>query len=93
MTEQKPDRPVNRGGKVGTVLAQSGKDTIKVQVSTLVKHPIYGKYLRRRRNFAVHDPKAEGKVGDFVEIVPCRRISKTKQFRLARVIRSAELAE
>ncbi|MFP4353692.1 MAG: 30S ribosomal protein S17 [Phycisphaerae bacterium] len=92
MTEQS-NRPVDRGGKVGTVIAHSGKDTIKVQVSTLVKHPIYGKYLRRRRSFAVHDPKAEGKIGDYVEIIPCRRISKTKQFRLSRVIRPAKVAE
>ena len=93
MTQNSSDRPVSRGTKIGTVLSVSGKDTIKVQVTTLVKHAMYGKYVRTRKSFAVHDPKQEGKVGDQVEIVPCRRISKTKQFRLGRVIRPGQSPE
>jgi small subunit ribosomal protein S17 len=63
--------------------------TIRVRVESLVRHPVYGKTMRRRRNLAVHDPKSIAKLGDMVEVVACRRLSKTKSWRLVRVLRSS----
>jgi len=74
----------------GVVASISGRKTVSVRVETLVKHERYGKYLRRRARYAVHDPKSEAAVGDIVEIVPCRPVSKRKSWRLVRVVRSAE---
>ncbi len=73
-------------GVVGTI---SGANTVSVRVEQLVKHERYGKYIRRRRKYAVHDPQGLAAVGDTVEIAPCRPISKTKSWRLVRVLRSA----
>jgi len=71
----------------------SGKQnkTVKVQVEFMVKHPRYNKYLRKRTQMHVHDEKSEAKVGDKVEIVECRPISKTKNWRLIRVIEQAKV--
>lgn len=74
----------------GVVSSTKGTKTIHVVVERLVKHPQYGKYLRHRTKVAVHDPAGVAKLGDVVEIVPCRRISATKSWRLVRVIRSNE---
>jgi small subunit ribosomal protein S17 len=76
--------------RVGTVGSLSGSKTIHVVVNNLVKHPMYGKYIRRRTKLAVHDPRSEADVGDVVEIVPCRRVSKTKSWRLVRVVRRSD---
>ncbi len=77
---------------VGTVRSISGTKTINVVVGRLVKHPMYGKYVRRRGKLAVHDPRGLAAVGDLVEIVPCRRLSKTKSWRLVRVTRPSDAA-
>ena len=87
-TQSKPKRAL-----VGTVRSISGAKTINVVVDRLVKHPMYGKYVRRRGRLAVHDPRGVAAVGDLVEIVPCRRLSKTKSWRLVRVTRSIAGAE
>ena len=73
--------------RTGIVTAISGDKTVRVTVNTRVKHPQYGKYIRRRTRLAVHDPKGTAKIGDVVEIRACRRISKTKAWRLLRVVR------
>ncbi len=76
--------------KTGVVASVSGAKTVSVRVETLVKHERYGKYIRRWSKYAAHDPKNEAAVGDIVEIAPCRPISKTKSWRLVRVVRSAQ---
>ena len=80
----------NRRARTGTVKAISGDKTIRVAVNNLVKHPMYGKYVRRRTQLAVHDPQNAARVGDTVEVVPARRMSKTKSWRLARIVRRLE---
>ncbi|MBN1554181.1 MAG: 30S ribosomal protein S17 [Phycisphaerae bacterium] len=85
----KQDKPRSRRARVGQVASCGGAKTASVVVNTLVKHGRYGKYVRRRTKLAVHDEKRQAKVGDLVEIVPCRRLSKTKAHRLVRVVRSA----
>jgi small subunit ribosomal protein S17 len=94
MTEQaQNEKTTAHGARVGTVVRRSGDKTIKVQVMTLVKHPMYGKYIRRRSQYAVHDPANEARQGDQVEIIPCRRISKNKSWRLVRIVRPAQVRE
>jgi small subunit ribosomal protein S17 len=73
--------------RVGVVSSTGGDKTIRVIVRTQVKHPVYGKIMRRSTKVAVDDPQNAAGLGDVVEITPCRRISKTKSWRLMRVIR------
>ena len=82
--------------RTGTVVSDKGDKTIKVQYRFLVKHPRYGKYIRRRSVCQVHDENNEAQVGDKVEVMECRQISKTKHWRLVRILvkgRGGELAE
>lgn len=87
-----PEKETRRQSRVGTVTSAGSDKTIRVEVNQRVRHPMYGKYVRKRTRLAVHDPKNEAQVGDRVEIVPCRPMSKTKAWRLARIVRGAEAA-
>ncbi len=70
----------------GTVVSKSGDKSVKVQIDYKVKHPVYGKYIKRRTRLCVHDSGNETQVGDVVDIVECRPISKRKSWRLVRVV-------
>ncbi len=72
--------------KTGVVISAKRNQTRTVEVSYKVKHPKYGKYLKRRTRYHVHDPNNETGIGDLVEIANCRPISKTKSWRLVRVL-------
>ncbi|MEM8783998.1 MAG: 30S ribosomal protein S17 [Planctomycetota bacterium] len=85
---EKSSRPL-LGTKVGVVTSDKRDQTRTVEVAYQVKHPKYGKYLKRSQKFQVHDPKNESKQGDRVQIGSCRPISKTKSWRLVRVVESA----
>lgn len=76
----------------GTVISDKGNKTIRVRYDFMVKHDKYGKYYRRSTTLAAHDENNEAHTGDIVEVVACRRVSKTKCWRLLRVIeqRSAD---
>jgi len=91
-TGDKADRTLRRL-QAGVVRSRSGDKTIGVTLSAVTKHPMYGKYIRRATKVLVHDPDNAAKVGDQVEIVPCRRMSKGKSWRLVRVVRTSETAE
>ncbi len=86
---EQTSKPVLQSPKTGKVRTISGKQTISVILEMMVRHPVYGKFVRRRTKLAVHDAANAAKVGDTVEIVPCRRLSKTKSWRLVRIISSA----
>ena len=58
-------------------------------VQWAVRHPKYGKYVRRRTVLQVHDAENESRLGDTVEVAECRPISKTKTWALVRVMRKA----
>ena len=73
----------------GVVIGKSGQKTIKVAVDYMVKHPKYGKYLRRRTRVAVHDELNQAGVDDKVEITESRPYSKTKSWRLVQVLQKA----
>ena len=77
------------GTKVGVVTSDKRAKTRKVEISFTVKNPKYGKYLKRTSVFQVHDEQNESKLGDRVEIANCRPISKTKSWRLVKVLEKA----
>ncbi len=71
----------------GVVVSKSGDKSIKVAIDFKVRHPKYGKYIRRRTKLGVHDEHNKCAVGDTVEITECRPISKTKSWRLIRIVK------
>jgi small subunit ribosomal protein S17 len=73
----------------GIVTSDSGNKSVRVTIDYKVKHPKYGKYVRRRTKLAVHDERNQCGVGDVVEITECRPHSKTKSWRLVRVLQKA----
>ena len=83
--EQRKAKKIQRG----VVVSDRGDKTIRVEIEWMYKHPKYGKYLRKTTKFGVHDEKNEAKVGDTVEITECRPISKTKTWRLVKVVEKA----
>jgi small subunit ribosomal protein S17 len=73
----------------GVVVSRSGNKSAKVAIDYRVRHPKYNKYIRRRTKLAVHDEHSQAGVGDLVEIAECRPLSKTKSWRLIRVVQKA----
>ncbi len=73
----------------GIVASNKCAKTLRVQVAYTVPHPKYGKLMAKRTVLYAHDEKGEGRPGDVVELMECRRRSKTKSWRLVRVIRRA----
>jgi small subunit ribosomal protein S17 len=74
---------------VGSVSSDRMDKTIAVEVERLVKHDQYDKYIKRTARYKAHDEKNEAHVGDIVEIEVSRPLSKTKSWRLVRVVRRA----
>jgi len=66
----------------GTVVSDKMKDTIVVLVERYDKHPKYGKFVKKRKKYKVHDAGNTAKIGDKVEIIETRPISKDKSFKL-----------
>jgi small subunit ribosomal protein S17 len=80
---------VKPGGErtlTGRVTSNKMQKTIAVEVSRLVKHPKYGKYIRRTTRLLAHDEKGESHEGDLVAIAPCRPLSRRKSWRLVEVL-------
>jgi small subunit ribosomal protein S17 len=75
--------------RVGVVESDARDKTRKVAISFSVKHPKYGKYIRRRTVLHVHDENNTSRKGDRVEVAECRPISKTKSWVLVKVIEKA----
>lgn len=74
---------------VGVVTRDKASKTRRVEISRLVKHQRYGKYVKNRTVCVVHDEKNESHNGDTVEIAESRPMSKTKRWRLVRVVKKA----
>ncbi len=73
----------------GVVTSDRMQKTVSVSIERHVKHPIFEKYLKRLTVLKAHDEKEEAKAGDLVEIEETRPISKTKRWRVLRVVRKA----
>jgi small subunit ribosomal protein S17 len=86
---QAPERG-KRKVMTGMVVSDKMQKTIVVSIERLVKHATYGKYVRRRNKFKVHDEKNEAKVGDVVRFMETRPLSKDKRWRLLDFVQRVE---
>jgi len=86
MTENKEKLRIVTGKVVGDKMDKS----ITVKVERLVKHPIYGKYIKRSTKYMAHDESNQAKQGDMVSITSCRPISKNKTYKLVSVLGHSE---
>ena len=73
----------------GRVVSDKMHKTIAVEIERLVKHPTYGKYIRRTTKLLAHDENGTSKEGDVVTITPCRPMSRHKSWRLLEVVAKA----
>jgi small subunit ribosomal protein S17 len=78
---------------IGVVKSDKMKKTRRVEVSRLVKYPKYGKYVKRRTVCYVHDEKEESVVGDTVEIIESRPMSKLKRWQLVSVVAKGNIID
>lgn len=74
----------------GKVVSDKMEKTVVVAVENLVRHPLYGRTMRRTTRFKAHDEANDAHVGDTVEITECRPISKDKRFRVSRIVERAK---
>ncbi len=83
----------HKGTRVGVVETDVRSKTRKVVVAYMAMHPKYGKFIRQRTVLHVHDEKNESRTGDVVEVAHCRPISKSKSWKLVRIVeKRSELA-
>ncbi|HWI94089.1 MAG TPA: 30S ribosomal protein S17 [Flavisolibacter sp.] len=75
-----------RKERIGTVTSNKMDKTIIVAVERKVKHPIYGKFIKKTTKFHAHDEKNEASIGDVVRISETRPLSKTKRWRLVEIV-------
>jgi len=83
----------NRGyrkTRTGVVTSDKMDKTVVVSIKTKVRHPLYGKMVNRTRKFKAHDENNECGVGDFVEIMETRPLSKDKRWRVVQIIEKAK---
>jgi len=79
----------NRKARVGIVVSNSMDKTAVVAIETLLRHPLYGKRMKRTKRFKAHDEHNEAQVGDRVRMVETRPLSKDKRWRIAEIIEKA----
>jgi small subunit ribosomal protein S17 len=87
-TEQQPVETARRR-VIGRVVSSKMNKSVTVSVERLIKHPEYGKYIRRTTKYRAHDEDNSCKTGDLVAIVECRPISKTKSWRVVEIVAAA----
>ena len=84
---------INRGSRKirsGIVTSDVRDKTITITTERTVRHPLYGRVVRKRSKFMAHDEKNEAHIGDRVEIMETRPLSKTKHWRLTRIFERAK---
>lgn len=79
-----------RKTRVGKVVSDKMDKTITVAIEDHVKHPVYGKIIKRTSKLHAHDENNECGIGDTVEVMETRPLSKTKRWRLVRIIEKAK---
>ena len=88
-TAQATSKRTRRPVRTGVVVSDKGDKTISVAIPFTIRHPMYGKYINRRTKLLAHDERNEARSGDTVEIMECRPYSKTKRWRLVRIVDKA----
>jgi small subunit ribosomal protein S17 len=92
MSEATPASTAKRNVRrilVGVVTGDKMSKTRRVEIQRLVKHAQYGKYIKRRTVCYVHDETNESRIGDVIEIMETRPLSKLKRWRIVRVVTKA----
>ncbi|MFK7900694.1 MAG: 30S ribosomal protein S17 [Cyclobacteriaceae bacterium] len=79
-----------RKERVGNVVSNKMDKSITVSVERKIKHPMYGKFMKQSKKFAVHDEKNECGIGDTVKIMETRPLSKRKRWRLVEILEKAK---
>ena len=90
MTEQTGTDRKLRKQRVGVVTSTKMEKTITVLIERKIKHPIYGKFMKKSKKFTAHDEKNECNEGDTVKIMETRPLSKKKRWRLVEILERAK---
>ncbi len=80
----------SRKERVGTVVSNKMQKSISVAIDRKVKHPIYGKFMKKTTKLMAHDEKNEAGIGDTVRIMETRPLSKNKRWRLVEIVEKAK---
>ena len=88
MSADNPDKITHRP-TIGRVVSNKMQKSVTVSIERLVKHPAYGKFIRRTTKVMAHDEEGTCRAGDTVAIVECRPISKRKSWRVVEVVERA----
>ncbi len=75
---------------VGEVVSDKMDKTVVVTLTRTIKHPVFGKVIRKSKKYKVHDPLQQAKIGDVVEFFEGRPVSKTKYMYLSRIVQKAD---
>lgn len=89
MTEMTEQRGI-RKSRIGVVVSDKMDKTITVQLTTRVKHPLYGKYIQQTTKIKAHDEENSCGIGDTVRVMETRPLSKEKHWRLVEIIEKAK---
>ncbi|HVZ63540.1 MAG TPA: 30S ribosomal protein S17 [Lacunisphaera sp.] len=84
-----PDRQNRRKTQIGFVSSKMGDKSVKVTVPYKTPHPLYHKVINRKTVLHVHDEKNETKVGDKIEVMETRPISRLKRWRVTRIVEAS----
>jgi small subunit ribosomal protein S17 len=92
MSEQNEATAPAQGGRAmtGRVVSNKMQKTVSVAIERVVRHPVFGKYIRRTTQLLAHDEANACREGDLVSIVECRPISRRKSWRVAEILQRAE---
>ena len=91
MSETQQGQASKQRTVTGRVVSNRMDKTAAIAVERLVKHPVYGKYIRRTSKLLAHDENNECQIGDTVEIAECRPLSRRKSWRVVNIVERAEV--
>lgn len=83
------DKRAQRKVRAGRVVSDKMDKTVVVAIESRIRHPLYGRIIRRTKKFKAHDETSAAHMGDLVEIMECRPMSREKRWRVSRVIEKA----
>ena len=89
MSPDSPEKSKHRP-TIGRVVSNKMQKSVTVAVERLVKHPVYGRYVRQRSKFKVHDEKNECRIGDTIRFMETRPLSKDKRWRFVAFVERAK---
>jgi len=90
VTEQKMEQGGRRKVRQGRVISDKMDKTVVVSVESRVRHPLYGRIVRRTKKYKAHDETNQYHTGDVVEIMECRPLSRDKSWRVSRLVEKAK---